>query len=251
MGFPNDFLWGSAMAANQAEGVWNEGGKGPSIIDYLTGSREDGKRFLTLELSKDEKYPNHEAVDFYHNYKKDIALFGKMNMKALRFSIVWSRIFPEGEGEPNLEGLKFYDRVLEELEKYQIQPIITISHYEMPMKLCTEYGGWRNRKLIELYEKYAKLLLDRYGKRVRYWITFNEINVLLSGFASYEAGRLIFTEEDNREEICMQALHHQLLASAKICNYAYRHYPELKMGCMIAYITKIFSVSSSPINSAS
>lgn len=121
----------------------------------------------------------------------------------------------------------------------------------MPMKLCTEYGGWRNRKLIELYEKYAKLLLYRYGKRVRYWITFNEINVLLSGFASYEAGGLIFTEEDNREEICMQALHHQLLASAKICNYAYRHYPELKMGCMIAYITKIFSVSSSPINSAS
>ena len=234
MGFPNDFLWGSAMAANQAEGAWNEGGKGPSIIDYLTGSREDGKRFLTLELSKDEKYPNHEAVDFYHNYKKDIALFGKMNMKALRFSIAWSRIFPEGEGEPNLEGLKFYDRVLEELEKYQIQPIITISHYEMPMKLCTEYGGWRNRKLIELYEKYAKLLLDRYGKRVRYWITFNEINVLLSGFASYEAGGLIFTEEDNREEICMQALHHQLLASAKIYNYAYRHYPELKMGCMIA-----------------
>ena len=204
-----------------------------------------------MELSKDEKYPNHEAVDFYHNYKKDIALFGKMNMKALRFSIAWSRIFPEGEGEPNLEGLKFYDRVLEELEKYKIQPIITISHYEMPMKLYTEYGGWRNRKLIELYEKYAKLLLDRYGKRVRYWITFNEINVLLSGFASYEAGGLIFTEEDNREEICMQALHHQLLASAKICNYAHRHYPELKMGCMIAYITKIFSVSSSPINSAS
>lgn len=100
--------------------------------------------------------------------------------------------FPEGEGEPNLEGLKFYDRVLEELEKYQIQPIITISHYEMPMKLCTEYGGWRNRKLIELYEKYAKLLLDRYGKRVRYWITFNEINVLLSGFASYEAGGIDF-----------------------------------------------------------
>lgn len=117
----------------------------------------------------------------------------------------------------------------------------------MPMKLYTEYGGWRNRKLIELYEKYAKLLLDRYGKRVRYWITFNEINVLLSGFASYKAGGLIFTEEDNREEICMQALHHQLLASAKICNYAHRHYPELKMGCMIAYITKIFRFHQVPL----
>lgn len=238
MEFPKDFLWGSAIAANQAEGAWDEGGKGASIIDHLTGSRNDGKRMVTLDISSDQKYPNHKAVDFYHNYKEDIELFGNMNMKAFRFSIAWSRIFPNGEGEPNTEGLKFYDKVLDELEKYSIEPIITISHYEMPMALCTKYGGWRNRKLVSLFEQYARVLLNRYKKRVLYWITFNEINVLLSDFASYEAGGLIFEEGDNKAELCMQALHHQLLASAKVCNYAHQLNPDIKMGCMIAYMSK-------------
>ncbi len=238
MKFPKDFLWGSAMAANQSEGAWNEEGKGPSIIDHLTGSRSDGKRIVTLNILPDQKYPNHKAIDFYHNYKEDIELFGKMNMKALRFSIAWSRIFPDGEKGPNIEGLEFYDKVLDELEKYNIEPIITISHYEMPMALCTKYGGWRNRKLIDLFEQYARVLLKRYEKRVRYWITFNEINVLLSGFAAYEAGGLIFKEEDHKDEICLQALHHQLLASAKVCSYAHYLNSDIQMGCMIAYMSK-------------
>ncbi len=238
MAFPEGFMWGSAMAANQAEGAWNEGGKGPSVVDFLTGSREDGKRFYTEKLDLNQRYPNHDAIGFYHHYKEDIELLGKLGLKALRFSISWSRIFPEGEGKPNEEGLRFYDHVLEELEKYQIEPIVTMSHYEMPIKLCHKYGGWRDRKLIALFVDYASILFKRYGKKVKYWIPFNEINVMLSGFASYEAGGLIFREGENKKEVCVQALHHQLVANAMVCQLAHQMDPEFKIGCMIAYMLK-------------
>ena len=160
---PENFLWGGATAANQYEGGWNEGGKGLSIADILTGGSVNKERRLTPpEPLPEEFYPNHEATDFYHCWKEDIALFAEMGFKIYRFSISWSRIFPKGDEEtPNEEGLKFYDDVIDELRKYGIEPLVTISHYENPLHLSLEYGGWKNRKLIDFYLRFARVLFER------------------------------------------------------------------------------------------
>ena len=212
---PENFLWGGATAANQYEGGWDEDGRGPSIADILTGGSVDKERRLTVpEPVEGEFYPNHEATDFYHHYKEDIALFGEMGFKVYRFSVSWSRIFPNGDEEtPNEKGLEFYDKVIGELEKYGIEPLITISHYENPLHLSLAYGGWKNRKLIDFYLRFAKVLFERYKGRVKYWLTFNEINMLTEPFgAVFCAGML--DEADNNEEARYQAMHHQLVASA-------------------------------------
>ena len=233
---PENFLWGGATAANQYEGGWNEDGRGPSIADILTGGSVDKERRLTVPAPVEgEFYPNHEATDFYHHYKEDIALFGEMGFKVYRFSVSWSRIFPMGDEEtPNEKGLEFYDRVIDELEKYGIEPLITISHYENPLHLSLAYGGWKNRKLIDFYLRFAKVLFERYKGRVKYWLTFNEINMLTEPFgAVFCAGML--DEADNNEETRYQAMHHQLVASALAVKMAHEIDPENKLGCMLAY----------------
>lgn len=233
---PEDFLWGGATAANQYEGGWNEDGRGPSIADILTGGSVDRERRLTVPAPLDtEFYPNHQATDFYHHYKEDIALFAEMGFKVYRFSVSWSRIFPKGdETQPNEKGLEFYDNVLTELEKYGIQPLITISHYENPLHLSLEYGGWKNRKLIDFYMNFAEVLFRRYKGRVKYWLTFNEINMLTEPFgAVFCAGML--DEADNNEETRYQAMHHQLVASAMAVKLAHEIDPENQLGCMLAY----------------
>src|SRR5690554_5266459 len=183
--FPDGFLWGGATAANQIEGASNESGKGPNIADVLPG-RKIRLKILTepgFDFKMDQEkyfYPNHEAIDFYHRYKEDIALFAEMGFKVFRLSIAWSRIFPNGdELEPNEEGLAFYDRVFDELLKHGIEPVVTISHYEMPLNLVKEYGGWRSREVVDFFERYSDVILHRYKDKVKYWMTFNEINSAL------------------------------------------------------------------------
>ena len=167
---PEGFLWGGATAANQYEGGWNEGGRGPSIADILTGGSVNKERRLTVPAPLDtEFYPNHEATDFYHHWKEDIALFAEMGFRVYRMSVSWSRVFPKGDEEtPNEEGLRFYDQVIDELLKYGIEPLITISHYENPLHLSLEYGGWKNRKLIDFYLRFAEVLFLRYKGKVKY-----------------------------------------------------------------------------------
>ena len=149
MPLSNDFLWGGAVAANQFEGGWNEGGKGISVIDVMTGGTHEKMREITNGIEADKYYPNHKASDFYHEYKSDIALMAEMGFKCFRTSIAWTRIFPSGdETEPNEEGLKFYDDMFDELLKYGIEPVITLSHFEMPYHLAKKYGGWVNRKAV-------------------------------------------------------------------------------------------------------
>lgn len=179
MQFPKDFLWGGATAANQYEGGWDEGGRGPSIDDVFTGGSVNTARRITIPPEADAFYPNHEATDFYHHWKEDIALFAEMGFKAYRMSISWSRIFPNGDdAQPNEEGLAFYDAVFDELAKYGIEPLVTQSHYENPLHLTTEYDGWKNRALIDYFVRYADTVLRRYRGKVRRWLTFNEINML-------------------------------------------------------------------------
>ena len=173
--FPAGFLFGGALAANQCEGAVREDGKGYSTADALTSGV-----FGTPQIPPEGFYLKETAVDFYHRYKEDIALLAEMRIKVLRLSIAWSRIFPNGdEAEPNEKGLEFYDNVIGELEKYGIEPLITLSHYEMPLHLATEYGGWADRRLIGFFERYARTVFERYKGRVKYWLTFNEINMML------------------------------------------------------------------------
>ena len=161
MPLSNDFLWGGAVAANQFEGGWNEGGKGISVIDVMTGGTHEKMREITNGIEADKYYPNHKASDFYHEYKSDIALMAEMGFKCFRTSIAWTRIFPSGdETEPNEEGLKFYDDMFDELLKYGIEPVITLSHFEMPYHLAKKYGGWVNRKVIDFFVNYAVTVME-------------------------------------------------------------------------------------------
>ena len=233
--FPDGFLWGGATAANQYEGGWDEGGRGPSIDDVFTGGSVNTPRRITIPAQPDAFYPNHEATDFYHHWKEDIALFAEMGFKVYRMSISWSRIFPRGDEEqPNEEGLAFYDQVFDELAKYGIEPLVTLSHYENPLYLTTQYGGWKNRKLVDFFVHYAKTVMERYKGKVRRWLTFNEINMLSVPFGTFIAGGML--PETTTEQDRWQAMHHQLAASAQAVRLGHQIDPDNRLGCMIAYM---------------
>ncbi|HHT7794662.1 TPA: glycoside hydrolase family 1 protein [Streptococcus suis] len=244
--FPKEFLWGGATAANQYEGGWNLGGRGPATSDtYIAvdpDKRKDMSHFgkpvsradVEFALADQEGlYPKRWGSDFYHRYKEDIALFAEMGFKTFRLSIAWSRIFPKGdELEPNEEGLAFYDAVFDELNKYGIEPLVTLSHYEFPLHLALEYGGWKNRKVIEFFVRYAETVFKRYQGKVKYWLTFNEINIL--GMVGYLSGGLLFEDGKNDLEAMYQAVHHQFIASSLATKAAHEIDPENKVGCMLA-----------------
>lgn len=247
--FPENFLWGGAIAANQVEGAWNIGGKGDSIADHITAGTIASPRRFTKEIRKDENYPSHEAIDFYHHYREDIALFAEMGFKVFRLSIAWSRIFPKGdEREPNIEGVQFYREVFEECRKYGIRPLVTLSHYEMPYHLCEAYGGWANRKVVDLFVRYCEVVFREYKDLVTDWLTFNEMNTLVSRFGQVlgagivpeDGGTLFGIERMGQKEtskemsIRFTALHHQFVASAKAVELAHRINPENKVGCMLS-----------------
>ncbi|MDF3000034.1 MAG: bglH1 [Bacillota bacterium] len=242
--FPNGFLWGAAVAANQCEGAWNIGGKKESICDHLTaGSLHKNRRF-TSEILADEKYPSHEAVDFYHHYQQDIALLAEMGCKVFRLSIAWSRIFPNGDDEtPSEEGLRFYDNVFDECRRYHMEPLVTLSHFEIPHNLVKRYGGFANREVITFFERYAKTVLERYKDKVKYWLTFNEINFGTMPMGNLEVLGIINQEEEeianplDDMQLRFQALHHVFLASARAVKAAHEINPDFKVGCMIAHIT--------------
>lgn len=233
--FPKDFLWGGATAANQYEGGWNVGGRGPSIDDVFTGGSVNTPRRITIPPQPDAFYPNHEATDFYHHWKEDIALFAEMGFKVYRMSISWSRIFPNGDdAQPNEEGLAFYDAVFDELLKYGIEPLVTLSHYENPLHLTTAYGGWKNRALIDHFVRYAETVMRRYQGKVHRWLTFNEINMLSVPFGTFIAGGML--PENTTVQERWQALHHQLVASARTVRLAHEIDPNNQIGCMVAYM---------------
>lgn len=235
--FVDNFLWGGATAANQMEGAWNEDGKGPSINDMYTGGSHGVARKITTKIDPEAFYPNHEGVDFYHHYKEDIALFAEMGLKVFRMSIAWSRIFPNGDDEqPNEKGLAFYDKVFDELKKYHIEPLVTISHYETPFAITQKYGGWKNRSVIDLYCRYANTLFERYKDKVKYWLTFNEINVGIVPFGAYLALGMSLNDDENTESVRFQAIHHQFVASAKAVKMGHEINPDFQIGCMIAYM---------------
>ena len=265
--FPENFLWGGATAANQYEGGGTEGGKGLSVCDVLTGGSRTRSRQMTwvsrttgetgyislrprqpLVLPENaepavldgEYYPSLKGVDFYHHYKEDIALAAEMGFKAFRMSVNWARIFPQGdEEEPNEEGLQFYDNVFDELKKYGIEPLVTMCHYEMPLALTLRYGGWSDRRVIGFFERYAKVLFTRYQHKVKYWLTFNEIDNI-ANFPLICAG-----VPDYSPQAIAQAAHHMFVASAKTVKLKNEINPDMMVGQMLAYMP-VYGYSCNP-----
>ncbi|MFC9708950.1 glycoside hydrolase family 1 protein [Paenibacillus sp. NPDC056933] len=256
--FPADFLWGGATAANQLEGAFDADGKGLSTSDmapFVPKELRNGKDFTfdvnSVELEEflrgntDVYFPKRNGVDFYHRYKEDIALFAEMGFKVLRISMAWTRIFPTGEEEvPNEAGLAFYDNVLDELLKHNIEPLVTISHYEMPVHLTQKYNGWEDRRLIDLYLKFANTLFDRYKDKVKYWITFNEMNMILTSL--YTGGGILEDKiKGSKEQVAYQATHHQFVASALAVKSGKEKMPNAQIGCMICRL-ETYAASSKP-----
>lgn len=244
IGFPNDFLWGGAIAANQAEGAWNEQGKGVSVSDvFLSGSHTEQRR-ASLDLSLDGHYPSREGVRFYDRYEEDIALFAELGLTAFRFSIAWTRIFPRGdEAEPNEAGLAFYDRIFAALREHGIEPIVTISHNELPLHLAQTFNGWASREMIDCYLKLCRVLFERYKDDVTYWIPFNEINnltlpltVLLHGGIIPE-GMVAFGDGSDDRAKRFQAMHHVLVAAANAVKIGKEVNPDFRFGSMTCHIT--------------
>ncbi len=245
MAFRKDFLWGGATAANQFEGGWNEGGKGPGVPDHIRGGTVDTPRLWDKEIDPEVYYPSHQAVDFYHFYKEDIALYGEMGFKCFRLSVNWSRIYPNGDEEkPNKEGLAFYHDVFAECKKYNIEPLVTISHYELPWGLSEKYNGWVGRPVIDCYVRYARTLFEEYKNEVTYWLTFNEINIgvqpfgriMSLGMQGKDHEPMFPTEPETPEEASdrFTALHNQFVASAKAVRLGHSINPKNKIGLMIA-----------------
>lgn len=224
--FPKNFLWGGAVAANQCEGAYQEDGKGLSVQDVLPrGIRGSRTKLPTEENLK------LEAIDFYHRYPQDIKMFAEMGFKVFRTSIAWSRIFPKGDEEqPNEAGLEFYDRLFEECRKYGIEPLVTLSHYETPLYLAETYNGWTDRRMIGFYERYVRTVFKRYRGKVKYWLTFNEINSLLH--APFMSGG-IANMQGLTEQDLYQAAHHELVASALATKIGHEMMPDAMIGCMI------------------
>ena len=244
MTLPKNFMWGGATAANQLEGAWDLDGKGPAVPDMCTNGTVDRPKRITTTIEPDTLYPSHEAIDFYHHYKEDIALFAEMGFNVFRLSIAWTRIFPTGmEDEPNEAGLAFYDAVFDECKKQGIEPLVTLSHYEMPYALVEKCNGWEGRECIDYFVKYAQVVFDRYQGKVKYWLTFNEINagtmpmgnVLSVGTVKGYSGSIVDVPDNPQARF--QALHHQFVASARVVKLAHERYPDFKLGNMICFLT--------------
>ncbi len=246
-GFPENFLWGGAVAASQCEGAWDVDGKGPAMQDVeILPAQYSRERILDYSMTKqgieqalrDTKgfYPRRSAIDFYHTYRDDLKLMQEMGFKCFRTSFNWARIFPKGdESEPNEAGLRFYDDLIDCMLEYGMEPVMTIAHYEMPIHLVVEYNGWHSRKTVDFFERYSRVLLERYKDKVKYWIVVNQINMAkgFDGFGEFASlGLLRNSFAEDRLSAIYQSVHHQFVASAKVKKLAREINPAMQIGMM-------------------
>jgi len=234
---PKDFLWGGATAANQCEGAYLEGGRGLANVDLVPAGKDRFPVALgemrNLACRPDHKYPSHEAIDMYHHFREDIRLFAEMGFKCYRLSIAWSRIFPMGDEEaPNEEGLRFYEELFEECRKYGIEPLVTLCHFDVPVHLIEKFGAWKSREMVDCFVKYCRTVFTRYKDLVKYWLTFNEINMLLH--MPFMGAGILFEEGENKDQVKYQAAHHELVASAIATKIGHEIIPGCQIGCMLA-----------------
>lgn len=253
MGVANDFLWGGSIAAHQCEGSWQVGEKGPGIMDFVTKGSRTKERQITSEIQFDMSYPSHKGIDFYERYEEDIQLFKEMGFSALRLSVDWSRIFPKGdESKPNKAGLDFYHKVIDSLKASGIEPIVTLYHFEMPQYLVEHYGSWRNRKLIDFYLHYCETLMTAFDGKVRYWVTFNEMNHLdpeteQSDIFTYMIAGVKYSDMENPAQELAQIGYNMTLASVKAAALGHRINPNNQIGCVFGF-NPIYSYDCRPDN---
>jgi 6-phospho-beta-glucosidase len=234
--FPDEFLWGGAISANQVEGAFLEDGKGLSIADVGTTGSKDVRRKYTEGLESGLFYPSHKAIDFYHCYEEDMKLLAEMGFRCFRLSISWARIFPKGiEEVPNEKGLMFYDKIFNLCKIYGMEPVVTLSHYEMPYYLSETYDGFRSREVVDLFEKFCEVVFRRYSEKVTYWLTFNEINVV--AYQPFLAAGVRIQKDESKEKLAYHVGHHLLLASAKAVILGKKINKNFKIGAMILYPT--------------
>ena len=243
--FPQNFLWGGAVAANQLEGAFEEGGKGLCVADInrfrddIELNKKSNKEISTEDVERaiaDNKgyYPKRFGIDFYHTYKEDLKLLAGMGLNSFRTSINWARIFPNGDEEtPNEEGLAFYDNLIDEMLHNGMEPLITISHYEMPLNIPLTYNGWHNRKTIQFFTKYCNVLFERYRDKVKYWILVNQMNMI--DFESFNHLGVPADRFENLEEAKYQALHHELVACGEAIKLGKKINPDFQIGMMSCY----------------
>lgn len=245
------FLWGGSIAAHKTEGAYNLDGKGLSVMDMVTRGSYTIPREITREIQSSKYYPSHEGIDFYHHYKEDIAMFANMGFKAFRLSIDWSRIYPNGdEDEPNQKGLEYYESVINELLKFQIEPIITLYHFEMPLGLTKKYNSWFDRKTIHLYLRYVRTIVNRFQGKVKYWITFNEMNHLdpqteVSELFTYLLAGVEYTKlQDSKQDLATIG-YNMTLASVKAVQLIHSLDKDSKVGCVFG-LSPSYSKSCNP-----
>lgn len=228
----DDFLWGGAIAANQAEGAYLEDGKGLSVADCFTAGEKTRRRAYTDGVMPDQYYPSHVATDFYHHWREDVEAFAEMGFKVFRTSIAWSRIFPHGDdAKPNEAGLAYYDELFDECLRHGIEPLVTLTHYEVPYALVEKYNSFASRECVFLFERYCRTVFTRYKDKVKYWMTFNEINTMYHDPSQQTGVRI--PEGANRREVILQTAHHLLLASALAVKAGHEINPDFQIGCMI------------------
>ncbi|MDB2084955.1 family 1 glycosylhydrolase [Clostridium paraputrificum] len=248
-----DFLWGGSIAAHQCEGAWNVDGKGIGIMDLVTSGSYEVPREICKDIEDGKRYPSHEGIDFYHRFKDDIALFGEMGFKALRISIDWSRISPNGDDEePNKKGIEYYQSVVDELLKNGIEPIVTLYHFEMPVNLVRKYGSWTNRKVIDFYLKYCKTMFEALKGKVKYWVTFNEMNHIdpqteASDIFTYIIAGLKFSEMVEKKQTLATIGYNMTLAGVKAVELAHEIDPNNKVGCVFG-LTPVYPINCNPVN---
>lgn len=249
----NNFLWGGSIAAHQCEGAWNVGNKGPAIMDFVTKGSKDVGRRIDQEIDPKTVYPSHLGIDFYHRYKTDIAWFQKMGFKALRISIDWSRIYPNGDDEVvNEAGMQYYQELIDTLRLHDIEPIVTLYHFELPIHLVDAYGSWLNRKVVDLYVRFCKTVITAFDQKVKYWVTFNEMNHLdplsaQSDIFTYMIAGLKYSELKDAKQSLATIGYHMTLASVKVVKMAHEINSANQVGCVFG-LNPIYPYNCDPTN---
>lgn len=253
MKLKDDFLWGGSIAAHQVEGAWDEDGKGLAIMDLVTEGSYGQPRQIQAAFQDDSRYPSHRGIDFYHRYQEDIALFAEMGFKALRISVDWSRIYPNGDDEkPNLAGIEFYQNVVDELKRYQIEPIITLYHFEIPLNLVHKYGSWKNRKVIDFYLRFCETMFTALKGKVKYWVTFNEMNHIdpqteASDIFTYIIAGLKYSELTDKAQTLAIIGYNMTLASCAAVQLGHQINADYQIGCVFG-IEPVYPIDSDPNN---
>lgn len=250
MKLQKDFLWGGSIAAHQCEGAWNEDGKGIGIMDLVTSGNATKERTIHDRFQDGAIYPSHTGIDFYHHYKEDIKLFAEMGFTTLRISIDWARIYPDGDGEANEKGIKYYQSLIDELLSYHIEPIVTLYHFEMPIEIVRKYQSWVSRKTIELYLKYCKTMFEALKGKVTYWVTFNEMNhidaqTILSDFFTYFTTGLQYSQMEHPAQTLATCAYHMTLAGSKAVQLAHEIDETYQVGCVFG-LTPTYPYTCNP-----